>query len=371
MLLALLLRKPTPARTNLFPLLSWGLVCCLQVVPLSLPASAVIAPLMPALSQDCGAGLGLAVCPTLSLLVTSDFDQQSLTVFSLNRTRDSPLIAGAGAGAGAVGGGGGAAAAGAGAVGAAGAAGGGAGISCNKRFTLGGNSSAAPMRFRFRDASNVDECGSGFLAFTGDNIGSYPLLLVTDHGQNCIHVIDVVSKLHVGYMGGDPGSVQGPRGVAASGALVAVSCWTRGSHGHVVTLFQRALTSWEQVRIIGGEGQLCRPAGLKFLAGSCELAVADSGNHRISRYRVSDGQFLRQDAVAGTPWDLDQCEGGLLVARYDSHDVNFLCSDPDHNRHFGAHGNEAGQFACPVAVVLVANFGMVVRDVNKNRLQVF
>ncbi len=60
------------------------------------------------------------------------------------------------------------------------------------------------------------------MAFTGPVTSR--LLLLTDAGHDAVHVIDVAEGLHVGYVAA-PGTIAGPRGVAARDSLVAVSAW--------------------------------------------------------------------------------------------------------------------------------------------------
>ena len=56
---------------------------------------------------------------------------------------------------------------------------------------------------------------SGWMAFTGP--ATSPLLLVTDAGHDAVHVIDVVGRVRAGYVAA-PGTIAGPRGVAARGS---------------------------------------------------------------------------------------------------------------------------------------------------------
>jgi hypothetical protein len=148
----------------------------------------VLVPL-PALKTRCGQGVGLAVCPTLGLLVTSKLDD-TLSVFALPSgcpiTSDvAPMGDHHGVGAGA-----------------------GAGLA--RVCILGGAGSPATMQFEFHDGSL-----SGCLAFTGPPTSR--LLLVTDAGHDAVHVIDVAGRAHVGYVAA-PGTIAGPRGVAATPA---------------------------------------------------------------------------------------------------------------------------------------------------------
>jgi hypothetical protein len=141
---------------------------------------------LPSLKTTCGSGLGkvgMAVCPNLGLLVTSNTSDNTLSVFTL------PRSIGAGAGVGA---------------------------SLALVCTLGGASSPS-LKF-------PDDAGrrSGRMAFTGP--ATSRLLLLTDAGHDAVHVINVAGRVHVGYVAA-PGTIAGPRGVAARGSLVAVSAW--------------------------------------------------------------------------------------------------------------------------------------------------
>ena len=124
--------------------------------------------------------------------------------------------------------------------------------------------------------------GSGYLAFTPAastttascrTSDGRPLLLVADAGHDAVHLVDVVARRHAGYLA-PPGSVAGPRGVAASGTapLVAVSVWKTASSGdHVVVVYRGSGAVWEAVRVIGG-GFGVRGTD----TGSVEIADADT-----------------------------------------------------------------------------------------------
>ena len=156
----------------------------------------------------------MAACPALGLLVTSNTDYNTLSVFAL------PRSSGAGAGAGA-----------------------GLALVC----TLGGASSPAPMQFKFLDEHRYS---SGWMTFTGP--ATSRLLLLTAAGHDAVHVIDVAGRVHAGYVAA-PGAIAGPRGVAARGSLVAVSAWKKGDSGdHVVRMFEGSGAMWTAVRVVGG-----------------------------------------------------------------------------------------------------------------------
>jgi hypothetical protein len=328
---------------------------------------------LPSLKTPCGTGHGLAACPTLGLLVTSDLKRNTLSVWG--------LPGGAGDGGGASGGA---------EVSAGASAGGGSGglpLVC----TLGGAGSAAPMQFKFWDGQG----SSGYLAFTPPTTSSpgsstRPLLLVTDHGHNAVHLVDVVGRAHAGYLAA-PGTVAGPRGVAASGAspLVAFSAWKQwGSGDHAVVVYRGSGAVWEAVRVIGGgfgapgsrDGQLEMPFGLRFSGNGSGICVADHGNDRASVFRVGDGGFVMHIATGlRYPWDVEEVEGGWLVACFGSHTVEFVGDDvggvdggwPSLGKAGGGYGIGDGKFCWPTALAVVPGLGLVVPERGNGRLQVF
>jgi hypothetical protein len=250
------------------------------------------------------------------------------------------------------------------------------------------------MQFKFEDRPGY----SGYLAFTppatttsgSSSSSARPLLLVTDAGHDAVHVVDVVGGSHAGYLA-SPGSIAGPRGVAASGAspLVAVSAWKEsGSGDHVVVVYRGSGAVWEAVRVIGGgfggpgsrDGQLRVPYGLRFSGDGSAICVADWGNHRASVFRVGDGGFVRHMATGlyGSH-DVEEVEGGWLVACWNSHIVEFVCDGvggdgggrPSLGKAGGGYGSGDGEFSVPTALAVVPGLGLVVRELVNARLQVF
>ncbi len=320
---------------------------------------------LPSLKTKCGPGVGLAACPPLGLLVTSDWSTNSLSVWSLPA---EGAIGTAGSSAGA------------GCVGAPAGGGGGLRLVC----TLGGARSAAPMQFKFS--------GGGRLAFTSpsSDCTSHSLLLVTDAGANAVHLVDVVGRTHAGYLAA-PGSIAGPRGVAASGTspLVAVSAWKKRDSGdHVVVVYRGSGTVWEAVRVIGGgfggsgatDGQLHSPYGLRFSRDGSSVCVADWGNGRASVFRVGDGVFVRHIATGlSNLSDVEEVEGGWLAVCHGSDTVEFVCDGvggvcdgwPTLGKAGGGGGRGDGEFNGPTALAVVPGLGLVVREWIYERLQVF
>ncbi len=246
------------------------------------------------------------------------------------------------------------------------------GLAC--LYTLGGPDCPAPMQFQFLPL----EVGglrylSGWMAFTGP--ATSRLLLLTDVGQDAVHVIDVVGRTHVGYVAA-PGTIAGPRGVAARGSLVAVSAWKEAGTGdHVVRLFEGSGASWTVVRVIAGgfgapgsaDGQLKNPFGLRFTGDCMGLAVAEFSECRVSLFRVEDGSFVRHVATGlRGPFDVEECEGGWLVVCVGSHTIEFVDGDGVGQARLGREGSD------DVALALVPGLGLVVRQVGgRGCFQVF
>ena len=297
---------------------------------------------VPQWTTACGAGFGLAASLPLGVLVTSDVRHNTLSVWSLpgNSTDGNGL---------------------------------------DLVYTLGGHGSPEPMRFLFAN----EEGYSGFLAFASR------LLLVTDCGHDTVHMVDVASRAHVGYLAA-PGSITGPRGVAANGTLVAVSAWkTEGSEDHMVHIYRSVGTAWTHVRAIGAGGTyfgseaagwLTCPYGVRFSADGSAICVADAWNDRVSLFRVSDGWFIRHIATGlNCPYDVEEVEEGVWAACCRaSHTVKFVSNgDEDISSRWVCLGNadegckRPGEFDIPTTLTLVPGLGLIVREWGNERFQVF
>jgi hypothetical protein len=273
--------------------------------------------------------LGLAVCPSLNLLVTSSFVKDTLSVWKLPDEMVGKLS-----------------------------------FVC----FLGGAvllGSPGRMRFDFRYRS-------GYLVFTPASKTTCPLLLVSDNGHATVHMIDVVKRSHVGYIA-PPGSIAQPRGVAACSTLplVAVSAW-KSAHcsDNVVILYQySARGTWEKMRVIEA-GFVTNPCGLRFSRDGSSICVADCCNHRASVFHVADGGFVGHIASGLTnACDVEEVEGGWLVACFGSHTVEFVSDGPAgggggrfHLGKVDVHGSGDNDFLHPVVLATVPGFGLAVFD---------
>jgi hypothetical protein len=190
------------------------------------------------------------------------------------------------------------------------------------QYFLGGAESPAPLQFQFEDNFGIS---SGYLAFTGCALARN--LLVTDAGHDAVHVIDVVYKRHVGFVAA-PGTITGPRGVAARDSWVAVSAWRSFFRNDMIQIFEGSGAVWTRVRVVEytADGVLSRPWGLRFTrcdedggvddAAKAAIVVADSNKGRLCMFRVRDGSFVRHVATGlyHPVFDVEEFDHGWLVA---------------------------------------------------------
>jgi hypothetical protein len=337
-------------------------------LPQALPAVDLRA-VHPVAAVTCGRGIGLTVCPALGLIVTSNFDDSTISAYALAGPDHHLLGTWGGRAPGPLqfhfysGGGG-------------------SGVSGGLCFTV-----PAPV------AGGGGGCdGAGLRAGPAPSPATpseAPQLLVASAGTRRVVVLGMGGvggggdPVPVGAFGGEAGPDDpAPRCVAACAGLVAVSGWREGSDGHhTATLY--AAGTWARVRVVGvgvgvGDGQLDRPCGLRFSADGARLLVADFGNHRVCCFRVSDGGFagvVASDSAHGLshPYDVVEVAGGVLVANWGNDRVVLVPADgtPATVLEAGV-GSEPGQFWCPTALCVSADGAQViVRELHGGRFQVF
>jgi hypothetical protein len=348
-----------------------------RAVPQAPPAVDLRA-VCPVAAVACGRGIGLAVCPALGLIVTSNRDDSTISVYAL-----------AGPG--------------------------------HRLLGTWGGKAPGPLQFDFLSGGGA----SGGLCFTvpapaagsETNAGAVeggaaaaaaaapsPQLLVASSGARRVVVLDMSG---VGGSGGGSGGGGGggrgggapvlsgafggaspddpaPRCVAACVGQVAVSGWTKSDGGdHTVTLY--ATGTWAPVRVVGvgrgrgaGDGQLYCPYGLRFSADGARLLVVDRGNDRVCCFRVSDGGFAGVLASGGAhglsgPRDVVEVAGGMLVADGAYHRVVRVPADGSPATVLGGvRGSDPGQFISPAAVFVSADgTQVIVRELEGLRFQVF
>jgi hypothetical protein len=226
---------------------------------------------------------------------------------------------------------------------------------------LGGAGSTRQMVFQF----SPGWCGAS-LAFTDPCLGWGHLLLVAEPGRSLVHVIDVVSRTHVGYVV-TLESKTAPWGIATRGSLVAVSCWTYREYprNHSVRLYEGGGPSWTRVRTIGCgpvDPQVRDPRGVRFTVDGSAVVVANGSGRggRVLVYEVIDGGFREVlSKCAGKVYDVEPHDDGWFVMSRDM-DGTWQLSHID---AFGArrHVNWPGGSSLWASIACVPGLGLLVR----------
>jgi hypothetical protein len=124
--------------------------------------------------------------------------------------------------------------------------------------------------------------------------------------------------------------------------------------------------------------------GLRFTADGTGLAVADSWNDRVSVFSTSADESRVWFVATGvsSPSDVEECEGGWLVACTASNTVEYVRrgigetrdggESDDRDVILGRPGRGDGEFLSPSALALAHGLGLIVREYfNEGRLQFF
>jgi hypothetical protein len=276
-------------------------------------------------AMDCGDGVGLAVSPALEVIVTANADACTLSVFGL--VPPCPLL------------------------------------------RIVGGEGEGPLQFN----------QPGRMCFTV--LGEDTLLVAEGTGNRIQEVLVNLDTepSHVAFWG--VGQLMEPRGVAACRALVAVS--EQGAKR--VSLFDAY--SRHLLRRCGEPGLvpsasgsdadlLCLPRGLCFSDYGLRLVVADAGVCGLSVFDTTDGTLayhITDDAIQG-PLDVVPCLGGFLAVDCITHAVLKLSSSTDSGAQLcqlGREGDRPGEFRGPSALVLVPGVGLLVREREGARFQLF
>ena len=167
---------------------------------------------------------------------------------------------------------------------------------------------------------------------------------------------------------------------------VTQAAWKQWASGdHVVRgLFVGGGASWTAARVIAGgfgapggaAGQLGSPYGLRLTAGGTELVVAEScTNGRLSMFHVEDGSFVRHVATGlNSPMDVEQCEGGWLVACSCSHTIEFVSGaavegGAPSRSALGGMGLGSGEFPTTLTIEPGVGLGFFDEFDSRGRLQ--
>jgi hypothetical protein len=152
--------------------------------------------------------------------------------------------------------------------------------------------------------------------------------------------------------------------VSESCHRISVLSW---AHGSVRAQFG----SWGS-----GPGKLNCPKGVRLLADGSGVVVADCRNHRLCVFALS-GEFVAavgsREQGLSDPFDVLECasDGSFIVANWDSHNLIKLSRDGAKVGVFGKNGGGNGEFNYPSALAALPDGGVVVREWDGARFQVF
>ena len=205
----------------------------------------------------------------------------------------------------------------------------------------------------------------GFMAFFVPPDGSRPLLLVTNYSRDAVRVCDVVSKTFKKDLV-PRGRLKVPYGIAAQMGLRGPSSMVAVSHpNNWVSLlsYSSADRTWNVTREIALS--YFYGSGLRFVAGGTQLCVANFSNHQgsLAVVGIEDGQVvhnIRTETAEAV--DVEEVEGGWLVAAYGSPCLRFVKADGS-GHAIALQGHvRGGAFSVP-------GFGIAVR--HKDRVTVY
>jgi hypothetical protein len=174
-----------------------------------------------------------------------------------------------------------------------------------KRCTLGCPGSCY-MGFRFENSR-------GRMAFTDATSTHTCLLLLAD--ATCVHIIDVLSKTHMGFLY-PPEYIPYPSAIAAQAGYVAVTRGYELLRTRDVVLFVGSGPSWVPHCIVASS--LTQITGLSFASDRKSIVMCEAKFFwfsRLSEFRVSDGCLLGStDHFETSHQDVVECEEGWLLA---------------------------------------------------------
>ncbi len=191
---------------------------------------------------------------------------------------------------------------------------------------------------------------SGWVAFL-EVVGEAPLLLVSDSIKGVVHLFDVRSGQHVGYLvaPGD-GSLPGARGVAVSPDARTIAVSAYGPDDRVTIRLYSAQGTRELLRTIdGGAG---RARSVAFSADGLVVAVLDNSFCRVLGY--STVTYEPAGHIVGgldDPRDLKEYRGGWLIPSFHSNRITWV--GPDGHIQSVLDPEVAPAFKEPLAVAVL------------------
>jgi hypothetical protein len=183
------------------------------------------------------------------------------------------------------------------------------GKSPRKRCVLGASLDVAPMKFSFGTFQE-----SGKMAFTDVSNTQPYLLVLTDLQHDSVHVIDVLTQTHVGYVG-CPGFVVKPAALATHASLVAMTTridtdiWVYSGGGAKWSV--RCRLRFNYIPVF--EHVSC---ALRFTRDGTKLVAADArgSNSMLHVFHVESRTYNASLCTPGSVTDFEECGDAWLVS---------------------------------------------------------
>jgi tripartite motif-containing protein 71 len=196
-------------------------------------------------------------------------------------------------------------------------------------------------------------------------------LLVADCWNNRVQEVRIADGSWVRSVDGE-GTLRMPMWTDCNAVVIAVS-----EACHRVSVL-----SWSDGGVLAqfgsqgsGPGQLSFPYGLRLLANSTEVVIADCRNNRLSVFKLN-GEFVKTigstELGLASPIDVVECgsDGSFIVANnHGGHNLMKLSGSGEVLGVFGKPGSGDGEFNHPSALAVLPFGGLIVRD--SSRFQVF
>jgi hypothetical protein len=197
-------------------------------------------------------------------------------------------------------------------------------------------------------------------------------VLVAESRTNRVQQVLIVDGSWVRFVG--EGVACNPHYVDCNADFIAVSeSW----FDRISVFLWAEGTLWARFGSEGsGPGELYLPGGIRLLIDGSGVVVADAGNDRLCVFGLS-GEFVAimgsEEQVFGHPRDVLECasDGGFVVANVDTNELVKFSKDGSKFEILGKEGQADGEFCGPSALAALPDGGLVVRESNGDRFQVF
>jgi iron(III) transport system ATP-binding protein len=208
-------------------------------------------------------------------------------------------------------------------------------------------------------------CGGLCVSPDGDSV------LVAESHNNRVQEVRIDDGSWVRFVGVDV--LKGPEFVDCNSHAIAVSEWCDR-----ISLFARV-----DGRLMAqcgnsgsGPGQLNYPRGLRLLNDGSGVVVADKENRRLCVFSVT-GEFVRaignKELGLHRPRDviIDTSDGSFIIANFGNHNLLKVSSEGEVVGAFGERGDGDGEVTEPSALAVLPGGGLLVRECEGRRFQVF